>query len=357
MGDRIRTADTEPARLALAREVTRRLASTSEARASFLAGGLIEGLGSHTSDFDVYLVRTSASPGRRQLSLDRTTRIDVHEVSPEQLEHVVDRVGDTESTSDGTAPSLSSGELKLATRLHAAEIVSGSAEMTPLRERLRDGDRLRRHVMSSWLTLAHSELEDFAGLRASGDVNAAIMVGRDALVAAGKAVAAAQGDLYLGRKWVWRQLGRSAPGDFPMACFQELVNGEPAGSGAGHGLTDLITFTRTCLAAVATVGWHGISLDRWGAWRRADGPLNRDDGFHPRAYDDGVVLTKPAERWVLLKPDVALVWGLCNGSSMERVAAQAANLREAGHAYQELTRDRCRDIITRLIEWELVHRR
>ncbi|MFD0480556.1 hypothetical protein ACFQ0B_79860 [Nonomuraea thailandensis] len=174
-------------RLALAHEATRWLAARSGAQAAFLSGGLMSGLGTPTSDFDVYLVETAdASPARRQLSIDKTIRVDVHEVPRLELERVVDQLTADRPHDDETAFLCSTAELKLATRLYAAEIVAGAAIVTPLRDRLRSGHHLRRHVLQSWLTSAHSDLEDFAGLRASGDLDAAAMVGREALIAGGR---------------------------------------------------------------------------------------------------------------------------------------------------------------------------
>ncbi|GAA4952283.1 hypothetical protein HD597_000286 [Nonomuraea thailandensis] len=343
-------------RLALAHEATRWLAARSGAQAAFLSGGLMSGLGTPTSDFDVYLVETAdASPARRQLSIDKTIRVDVHEVPRLELERVVDQLTADRPHDDETAFLCSTAELKLATRLYAAEIVAGAAIVTPLRDRLRSGHHLRRHVLQSWLTSAHSDLEDFAGLRASGDLDAAAMVGREALIAGGKAVAAANDDIYLGRKWVWRQLRRSAPRAFPMADFQRLFNGDLSVGQSDDGLRELAAFTRTCLAAAATLGWHAVSLDRWAGWHRGSGPLHRDAEFHPRAHGTGVVITKPAERWVRLRPDVALIWGLCNGVTTEEVVVHASALGETEPAYRGLTRDRCRHLLTRLIEAGLVH--
>lgn len=343
-------------RLALAREIARRLATPPEVHASFLAGSVTEGFGNLTSDIDVYLVGPELAAERRQLGLG-AIRVDVHRLPADWLAAMVEQVLGARLPSDGSVLPVADRDLALAARLATAEVLTGADRLAPVRERIHRGrERLRRLLVFKWLSTAHADLEDLHGLRAGGEQDAATMVARSALVAAGKAVAAAGGELYAGQKWVWAQLRRTTPDGFPLADFEFLLRRDPLAA-ATPSLADLEDFTQTCLAAAATLGWQS-SLARqgpvWPAWRGGSGPLRRAPGFHPRAYDDAVVVTRPAARRVRLRADVALVWGLCNGVEEGDVVAGAAALRGSAPAYEDLSTDRCREVLARLVESRLV---
>jgi hypothetical protein len=331
----------------MARELALQLAEESGVEAAFLAGSLTAGLGNETSDVDIYLVGPALSARRRQLAVDRT-RMDVLYVPHGDLAALVDRLAG--SVFEVTAPPVPDRDVALGVRLCGAEVVSGAEVLAPLRDRLAaSAGVLRRLAIDRWLTAAHFEFEDFTGLR-PGDADAALMVGRAMLVSAGKAVAACGGDLYMGHKWVWRQLDRSGPAGFPLSHFTATVRAdldEP-------GVSRLVAFTQTCLIAAATLGWQDIGLAQWPRWRTADGPLRRAPGFLPRAYTDCVVLTSPGDRRVQLRHEVALVWGLSDGVAEQEVVAAAQRLRTG--VYEELTPQRCHEIIGSLIDAGLMGR-
>ncbi|WP_405943540.1 hypothetical protein OHA44_04100 [Streptomyces sp. NBC_00144] len=371
--------------LPLARRVARQLAAPATVGSSFIAGSVTAGLGNHTSDIDVYLVGTGLAPARRQLVLDRS-RFDVQELSVADLDAAVGRVAGAAFPGDGSTV-VAQRDLDLAVRLWSGEVITDDGALAPLRDRLRAAPLpLRRALITHWLTAVHYELEDVAGLVANGDLDAGLMAARTALLLAGKAVAAACGDFYTGRKWVWHQLRRAAPSGFPYEGFRHLLRYDPladgtgAGGGSGTpagGLPSLAGFTQGCLSAVATLGWHGIPLEHWPCWpgasdrpgesdrsepgstapvgsQQVPGLLRRAPGFSPRAHSGGVVLALPALRRVRLNPDVALVWALCDGAPPSTVTGRAQKLREAHPAYAGLTPDRCAVIIERLVAARLV---
>ncbi|WP_147437858.1 hypothetical protein [Streptomyces radicis] len=339
---------------ALARRLGLRLADTAAARVAFLAGSVVEGLGNATSDVDVYLAGPGWAPERRQLAVD-TVRVDVHRLPDDALAAATERVLSTRPLSDGSVPPVAERDLVLVTRLATAELLVGEEAVSTVRHRLREGrSRLRRQVLFAWLTDAHAQHEDFTGLVLEGAMDPALTVGRGTLIAAGKAVAAAGDDLYLGRKWAWHQLERSAPARFPRQVFTHLLRADLLGGAPGSSLDDLGNFTQTCLAAVSTLGWQHVTLEAWPTWLRGNGPLSRAPGFHPRAFDDGVVLTRPGARRVRLSPEAALVWALCNGSSADAVVALAGELARTAAVYAGCTEERCRGIIASLEEAELV---
>lgn len=330
-------------RLDLAAAVADRLAGQqSGVTAAFLAGGLTAGLGNETSDVDIYLTGPEVSAARRQLAVERT-RFDVHLLSLKDIEDTLGRLAGAESSVGG--PGAADADVAFAEMLHGAQVVLGEDVLRPLRDRLvADPGWLARLTISRWLTAAHFRFEDFSGLRASGDADAALMVGRSLLVAAGKAVAAALGDRHPGEKWLWRQLSRSAPDNFPLSRFTGLLRADLGPSG----VDELVAFAQTCLAAGA-LSWHGADLGRWPRWSAGTGPLRRVPGFLPRAFADGAVLTRPAERRVQLTTEATLVWALCDG------VTESELIDDATAMWPSLTPQRCRELIATLTGGGLVH--
>jgi hypothetical protein len=334
--------------LELAARVGARLAADEGASASFLAGSLAEGLGNHTSDIDLYLTGPDLTRRRRQLSAGGI-RLDTHYLPLGFLTGLVAEVL-AAAPADGPADPVADADLALAARLRTARVLTGADIVRPLQDRLREGSaRLRKLTIAACLDLAYAELEDFAGAQDSGDLDAATMLARNALVMAGKAVAAACGELYAGRKWVWRQLDRSAPPGFPLSDFAGLLRRDPAGD-----FGDLLTLTQTCLAAAATLGWHGICLAHWPRWQPGAGGYRRAARLWPRQCEGGILLAEPAVRRVRLSQDAALVWGLCQGVSGDVLASEVAGIRAAAGGYRQLGGERCRRLGERLIAAGLV---
>ncbi|GAA5016902.1 nucleotidyltransferase family protein [Streptomyces siamensis] len=340
-------------RVRLGRSIASRLAASADADAAFVAGSSVVGLGSATSDIDVYLVGSSAGETRRQMFAD-TTRIDVQHLRLDTLESLVDRVLGRGLRSDHAGQPLSDREIALVVRLRTGDIVTDSGALAALRERLDEHPlRLARLVMNNWMLAAFFAAEDCLGLSRSEDPNdldPAVLAGRRALVCAGKALAAAGGDLYFGEKWVWRQLARSGPDGFPFEDFQRLLRDDPLAVDPQAGLTALTSFAQTCLIATATLGWQGADVSHWPVWRQGSGPLHRSPAFFPRAYDDMVTLIEPAGRHFRLPPRSALVWGLSHGLSSQTATEYALNLSKVAPAFAALTEQRCRGITTELRE-------
>jgi hypothetical protein len=161
-------------------------------------------------------------------------------------------------------------------------------------------------------------------------------------------------DLYAGRKWLWRQLARSAPESFPVQQFNAMMRVALCEGQEADVIAEVRHFAQTCLIAAATLGWHGVPLHRWPRWSRGEDGLMRSDLVSVRAYTDAVLVAFPDGRRVRLGHDVALVWGLCDGITPERVAGEAGRLAGAEDAYAGLTAERSQAILSRLIGAGLV---
>jgi hypothetical protein len=207
-----------------------------------------------------------------------TIRVDVQHLSLDTLESLVDRVLGPGLRSDDAGGALSDREIALTVRLRTGDIVTDSGALAAQRQRLAEHPlQLSRLVMNNWMLAAFFAAEDCLGLRQSDspvDLDPAAHTGRRALTCAGKALAAACGDLYFGEKWVWRQLTRSGPDGFPIAEFQTACCATtPWPSPRRAGLTALTSFAQTCLIATATLGWQGVDVSRWPAWLEGSGSL------------------------------------------------------------------------------------
>jgi hypothetical protein len=344
-----------PERLALAREVAARLARGPRVTSAFVAGSLAVGLGNHTSDVDVHLAGPRLEPGREQVFAG-PVRVDVHRLPTAALAGVVRRVVAATLRSDDGGDVVAEADVTTAVRLHGGEIVldGGAAE---LQRTLREHDlTLRRLVTTRWLNLAHYGQEDLAGLiDEPGDGDSATMVARLLLRTAGKALAAACGDLFPGEKWVWRQLDRSAPAGFPHDRYRLLLRADPlAEDPDAVRLADLRRFAQTCLAATAALGWHGTPLAHWPHWLGGDGPLRRAAELSVRAYADGVVLTAPDSRRVRLSHGAALVWALCDGVDAATLRRDVAGLGAAHDPARGLTPERVTELVDRLLAAGLI---
>ncbi|MEO3772745.1 nucleotidyltransferase domain-containing protein [Micromonospora sp. B9E7] len=348
---------TAPERLALARKVAARLATRPGVTSVFITGSMAVGLGNQTSDVDVYVAGPEVEASREQIFAG-PVRIDVHRLSKQALEATVWRVVGATLRSDDGADVVREQDVTIALRLHIGEIVvDGGA--TALQETLSKHElTLRQLLITRWLNLAHYGQEDLAGLvDVPEDGDSAVMIARLLLRTAGKALAAACGDLFPGEKWVWRQLDRSAPATFPHAHYRHLLRADPLATGQGAvSLTDLRRFAQTCLAATATFGWHGVPLAYQPRWRGGDGPLRRMPELSVRTYRDGVVITSPESRRVRLSHEAALIWALCDGVDESTVQRDVERLRAVHTAARRLEPERVAVLADELLAARLIHR-
>ncbi|MEU2830338.1 hypothetical protein ABZ667_16950 [Streptomyces lavendulae] len=295
----------------------------------YLAGSLSAGLGSSTSDADVYvLVADDAEmETRARQLLVGGQRIDVeYHRTGEARRCVEEATAWRTSLGDLSALGIAENDLDFAVRLTYAEVLRDSARLTRLRRRLDVGaDGLRQLVISRWAMEANGHLEDFTGAFADGDLDSAALIGTSLMTAAGKAVAAAAGDIYLGRKWVFRQLRRSLPDHFPLAVFRMMMRGEWAKSpDAGH--RDFTALLQRCLTAAQTLGWETAGGRRWNHWGLSPQPVRCHPAFLPVRLSDGVLLNHERSRQFVVEPHVALLWGLAAGRDENEYLSAAAAL-------------------------------
>ncbi|MFC4857317.1 hypothetical protein [Actinophytocola glycyrrhizae] len=336
--------------MGLWRETVAELAAAEGADAAFVAGSRVVGLGNTSSDVDVYLVGPDLRESRRQLFVEGT-RVDVKTLATEWLTSLVGRVLADYPAPDGSR--VTDADLTIAVRLLTADIVTDTGCLTNQQQRLRASPLpLRRRIISSWTRIAYSAVEDVAGFRHSADrldLDAAITAGRRALLAAGKALAAGCGDLHQGDKWVWHQLARSAPVGFPLAEYRRLMHHDTS-----EGLGELISLVQTSVVAAMTLGWWDVPLAHWPVWTDCGGPLRRAAYSLPCASDRETLIVVPGARVFRVPGETLLIWGLCHGSSPDRVADAAAALGPLVKPWNTVTTRRCHAVLKELADAALI---
>ena len=341
---------TTPGDLDLASRAALRLAADAGAASALVGGSLAVGLGNDASDVDVYLVDAGLATGRERLLVGRRW-FDVPRLRLAELTAVISRVAAADPGAEGMNGPLSEAELSLAVRLSMARAVVTEPRLDAMLATLEHG-HLARLVIRRWNASAFNAIEDLSAQREAGDADAAVLCARTALLAAGKGVAAACGDLHDGTKWVFQQLERSAPAEFPLADFRALTRCDPLS--AGHSLAELERLTQTFMIVTAVLGLHAVPVDRWPSWVPGNGPLRRADGFYPSSAGPILKITKPGARLLRMGWEVALVWGLADGIDEAELIVRAGRLAGCAPAYQDLTAARCRSVLGQLAEASLL---
>lgn len=349
-------------KLATARAGAAGLAAESGYDSVYLAGSLTAGLGNPSSDVDVFvLTRDASGEETRQLKIDGT-RLDIEVYEIGWVDAALDKLATwTSSRTEIRKNALSEDELDVLLRMRESEVITDSADFTRIRERLGGGgDRLRQAVLSAFALEANSHLSDFRGAMEELDLDSAVLMGQSLMTTAGKALAAGGGDLYLGRKWVVRQLRRTMGDGFPLEEFRALQSGAWAERGAAGG-SELVNVQQTLIAVSQLLGWIGADVNRWPFWALGAGAdaYRRNPAYNTIHMDEGLLLNNELHRQFVVKPEIALIWALCNGREEDEIVAAALELsdcvREPGE--QALTDARVRAVIGTLNQRGLISRK
>lgn len=346
-------------KLATARTATARLAEDPQMDAIYLAGSLPAGLGSPTSDVDVFAIVSSEADTRVRQITEGGERMDVEAYTVDWFRGVLAKVEQWAiSRQDLRSTGLTKNELDVLLRMRQMEIVKDSPNLTNLRDRLAENEnRLRQITLNHWALEANGHLSDFKGSCEDEDFTTAALVGQTLMLCAGKGLTAAAGDPYYGTKWVHRQLERSISKDFPHALYISLQTGTWADGDPREGTKEFLSFLQTLSVASQLLGWAAPEVNRWPFWVTGPGPLRRNPQYNVIHLTEGVLLNNELRRQFVVKPDVALVWGLCNGRETEEVVEAAVPLGKflsAGTDEAPLTVGRAHEIVQVLLRRGLV---
>jgi hypothetical protein len=328
----------------------------------YIAGSLTAGLGNLTSDADLFILLNPGAPtddGAGQYTADGH-RVDVERFPLSDVAAMIDEVIGFKLRRDNlTALHKLPAKLDFSFRMLMAEEVVCSDALTRFRRQLNDAmPAVRRTAINYFSAALNGHLEDFLGATAEGDLDTAAFAGQALVGYAGKAVAAAADDLYFSSKWVYKQLARTAVGEFPLESFRFYQSGAWTALGL-DGADSLALFTQTCVAVSQLLAEVGVPVSAWPSWQQGEpgehgAGLWRNPMFNVFRVEEGFLLHWELNRQVVLKESAACVWALCDGRSADEIAAAISFLARHVPALQGITRHRVATILDALQKRGLV---
>ena len=199
-------------RNALLAEIRSRL-SLSEGEAAVASGSLVEGIGTRTSDLDVFVIgspRASGDFGSMQIFEVAGTPVDVTYVEFAYLENLLDTLGELPADQDRdprTALRLSPDARDLLHRLSIAVPFVGAEAFEALRARI-DTRSLSRLLVDRATVRVGTAHQDLVGLVAQSDFHSCIYLHQVVLGFTADAVLGALGCTNPAEKWRLRLLAR-----------------------------------------------------------------------------------------------------------------------------------------------------
>jgi predicted nucleotidyltransferase len=296
-------------KLEAGRAVAADYANRPEVDCVFLSGSILAGLGSPTSDVDVFVVSSdSPSETNRQVIHD-DTRVDLQFRQVSWLSGLVDHLefdATLGSFLGESAPVMQDAEsFDPAIRLLVSEPVRTSAAYDEALSEIRRhvGD-IRQSMIASYLHRTVGALEDVVGFLADRDVASASIVTHEILVIAAQAFLVGSGDMYVGRKWIFPKLARSAP-NFPVDRFASLL-GHRQDAEIRQGLR----FAQACLLAAALDGWDDPQTAGTSVWD-TEGAHTRSIEWLPLRMSDAIVISHRRRLPLRLSERALRLWAIC----------------------------------------------
>ncbi len=302
------------------RALAHQVLSTVEARAAFLGGAPLAGLGTPKSDVDLHVVMDSPPPRPGDQVLVDGHRVDLRYWSSASL---ADRVqlctGYTVTDTDQSQlTTVGRRILDPVVRLVLGDILVDDGTLAGHVAQVRAPEAgLVRLVVAALAGEAENHVEDAEGFLEVGEHGAAGYVARQALLVAAEAYLAARGDVYLGQKWVWTRWARTV-GDDLGSTVTEMVTGPGAADPR-----QLLWLAQDLLVMAAT-GWT------YQPTVPADPQLPQRDPFAvPLATDTSVLLLRPGRRTARVSLPGTLLWAVAHGRNRAEAVDLAAQLLDA----------------------------
>lgn len=342
----------DPEICALAKEVTRDIVDASIIDSVYLSGSLAASLGNKASDVDVFVVVRDHCDGAINgvQEIKKGTRFDIKFQTVAAIEDAVRKLTTWHTSLEDvrclyTSPERMQAWIKL---YYGYDIIT-SARLAKFRELLKLKEReVRQLVISWWAFRASCHYEDFKGACDERDADLAGIAGRYITLFTGKALAASAGDLYIGEKWVYRQLSRSLP-DLPLRAFRHFMNAEWTAN-LDEGRRRLLWYAQINLMAAQTLGWLEPNIMHWPDWHLGDGPAKCRVGLIPVRLKDGIILYDEGKEVCLLNPECGLLWALAHGRDLDTYIRHATMCSAVCSEFSQLNDLSCmqarRDLVT-----------
>ncbi|GII88875.1 hypothetical protein Ssi03_68650 [Sphaerisporangium siamense] len=284
----------------------------------YLGGSLLAGLGSPTSDIDVFVVRQGVTGDEvpAQVVSD-SRRFDVESLPPGHLLRLARDVTafPRAAYTNLEVVHLSESRYDAAVRLLYSRPVAEGSEYREAVAHLRENFvSLTRMVMAKWSTECINILEDALGAVAGESYDDALFSSAELMQPAAQVFLAGCGDLYVKYKWILRKLRRSAGENFPYDRFCRLMGAWPDDVADKKRLVeDRIRLCQAMAVAGLTDGWDGPAASRWSTWDVHGPGLVRSPEWMPLRAADRIVLAKSIDSVYRLSEQGLTLWGLCDG--------------------------------------------
>lgn len=306
-------------------EAGRRLAHEYSERpgmvGAYLSGSLVAGLGSATSDVDLFLVYgsdpSSSTAVQRQVD---GVRVDVEVRTVDQLERLIEQLGRYRASLDGIDQLVTSlPTLDEAVRFLIGHDVAGAEALGRLRARL-DPDELRKIIIGRHSNICVNLLTDVLGLLSDGEMRSALHVSRTLLLWALQAYLAGCGELYVADKWTWRKFARVGVARESIEAMWRLYDG---GSSEGDLVLERIRLSQALLVAAMVDGWDQPSATSWSRWlSRGSGPRRALNRLPMRLADATYLTSSVTEHKVRVGLDGLRIWGLADGRPRDLIVEE-----------------------------------
>ena len=324
---------------------------------AYLSGSVAVGLGNSTSDVDVFVVvRDEATHDLPVRQVVRNgLRFDIEFCDVRTILATARSVTDWRAAkSDLSALRMSRIDLDFALRLFYGADIIASESLSLCRAQLDAySGSVRRLVLSWWSLRAAMYFEDFDGACQEGDADLAGVTGRALIHAAGKALAAAAGDLYVGEKWVYKQLARSMSQDFPIERFRSYMNAAWTDK-FNRGQLELAWFAQNCVIASLAMGWFEPRVQYWPTWNPLQNSVRYARGLMPIRLTDAVLLNGERKIQYLVDPATAMLWGLAHGQDEVTYVKSAIQCSLLSPGYSGISEDYCLRVRQELLAREML---
>jgi hypothetical protein len=309
-----------PAQVRAAQAVLTRLGETASIELAFLGGSLAVGLGHEDSDVELYVVGTGLAEREHSHEYGGMW---VH-VNPLSGRTVRELVGlgtwYRASGLDRTQLAIDLKTLTALVRLVTGWRVHTSREWAAQLDSLRT-DTVRKVLCARNANIFSAYAEDACGALAAGDRLTAATAARLALEAAAEATLASAGDLYVGPKFLYRRLARTAVTAPWCEYLWRLGNGDADPDRIAATVEERLSVGSLLLSWCAVDGWDE-PLDRLPVPTRrtwAAGP-RRAGRYTPIRFLDGWALIGPEDGYEVSEELVRL-WRRLDGRPLPDVIA------------------------------------
>lgn len=315
-------------KLHVARSEAEKYLSSSDVDSVFIGGSLTAGLGNVTSDIDLFVIVNDKSRCRDTCqTISAGNRVDTEVYTVEEIQAAIAGVCAFEfRVSSSPQVWKMEDSLDLVSRFQHGVFVKESETIQRLRAFLRENASQFNNLLTNyWALDVEANKEDFLGASLDGDYDTAALAGQGLVSAVGKAIVSSLGDTYFGKKWVCRQLARTAPEGLSLPDFLEYQSGSWKNS-ASSGALAVLYFVQDCLLAAqlnATSGSHSIS--RLCEKKNVAAGYHRHPGYTVFSEGGKVLLHWELNKQFYVSTRMAWLWGICQGLTLSEIRAEISD--------------------------------